>query len=133
MSERGTLTIGEVAAQVGLETSTLRYYERIGILPKPQRISGQRRYTHDILPLLAVIQLAKEANFSLPEIKALLYSDDGTPSQRWRQLVEQKLKEINLVIAREQARKELLEEALESSALHHELDEVTARLGEHQA
>jgi len=130
MSNRNCLTIGEVAELVGVQTSTLRYYERIGILPKPQRASGQRRYSHEILPLLAVIQLAKEARFSLPEIKALLYSEDGTPSQRWRQLVEQKLEEINLVIAREQARKELLEEALDSGALHHELDTLSAMFGE---
>ena len=120
------LTIGEVAALAGVQTSALRYYERIGILPKPRRVSGQRRYSREILPLLAVIQLAKEANCSLPEIRALLYSETDTPSQRWQQLVEQKLVEINAIIAREQARKQLLEEALVSGALHHELDKVTA-------
>ncbi|MEP7291658.1 MAG: MerR family transcriptional regulator [Chloroflexota bacterium] len=126
MSER--LTIGEVAALANLQTSTLRYYERIGILPKPRRVSGQRRYTHEVLPVLAVIQLAKEANFSLTEIKALLYSDNGTPSERWRQLVEQKIEEIKTLIAREQARKELLEEALDSDALHHELNQAALHI-----
>jgi MerR family transcriptional regulator, redox-sensitive transcriptional activator SoxR len=129
MSMPERLTIGEVAALVQLQTSTLRYYERIGILPKPRRVSGQRRYTHEILSLLAVIQLAKEANFSLPEIKVLLYGREGTPSERWRQIIVQKLDEVNTVIAREQARKVLLEEALESDALHYELDGVMPLLG----
>lgn len=122
------LTIGEVAAIAGVQASTLRYYESIGILPAPRRRSGQRRYTPEILPVLAVIQLAKEANFSLPEIKTLLYSDEGTPSTRWRQLAEQKLGEVNDLIARAQEMKQLLEEALQSDALHYELDECLTLL-----
>lgn len=117
------LTIGEIARLADVQASTLRYYESIGLLPSPRRVSGQRRYSHDILPVLAIIQLAKEANFSLPEIKAFLYGIDGTPSERWRQLAEQKLHEINAVIARAQGMKQLLEEALHSDALHYELDQ----------
>lgn len=69
------LTIGEVARLAGLQTSTLRYYESIGLLHPPRRISGQRRYTREVLQILAVIRLAKEVNFSLPEIRALLHGD----------------------------------------------------------
>jgi len=123
MSDEG-LTIGEVAALAGIQSSTLRYYESIGILPPPRRVSGQRRYSRDILPVLAVIQLAKDANFSLLEIKALLYGESGTPSQRWRQLAEEKLREINAIIARAQEMKQLLEEALHSDALHYELNQA---------
>src|SRR5688500_18215857 len=103
------LSIGEVAALAGLPASTLRYYERIGLLPKPPRASGQRRYTTDILPPLAVIQLAKDANFSLPEINSLLYGANGTPSQRWRELAEHKLNEVNAILQRAQEMKQLLE------------------------
>lgn len=117
------LTIGEVAALAGLQTSTLRYYESIGILPPPNRISGQRRYSREILSVLAIIQLAKEANFSLPEIKMLLYGEESIPSERWRQLAEHKLGEVNAIIARAEEMKQLLEESLESDALHYELDE----------
>ena len=66
-------TIGEIANLAGVQPSTLRYYESIGILPAPRRVSGQRRYSVEVLQILAVIQLAKEANFTLPEIRALLY------------------------------------------------------------
>ena len=82
------LTIGEVAAMAGLQASTLRYYESIGLLPPAKRVSGQRRYTTNILSVLAVIQMAKEASFSLPEIQALLHSrtDGEVLSQRWQSL-----------------------------------------------
>jgi MerR family redox-sensitive transcriptional activator SoxR len=118
------LTIGEIAVLAGVQASTLRYYESIGILPPPQRKSGQRRYSRDILQILAVIQLAKEANFSLPEIRALLYdySEYSTPSERWKELARQKLREVNEVIARAQEMKQLLEEGLECDSLLYELD-----------
>jgi MerR family redox-sensitive transcriptional activator SoxR len=118
------LTIGEIAELAGVQASTLRYYESIGILPAPQRRSGQRRYSRDILQILAVIQLAKEANFSLPEIRALLYdySEYSTPSERWKELARQKLREVDEVIARAQEMKQLLEEGLECDSLLYELD-----------
>jgi MerR family redox-sensitive transcriptional activator SoxR len=117
-------TIGEIAAFAGVQTSTLRYYESIGILPSPRRVSGQRRYSRDILQILAVIQLAKEANFTLPEIRALLYdySEYRTPSERWKELARRKLHEVNEVIARAQEMKQLLEEGLECDSLLYELD-----------
>lgn len=127
-----SLTIGEMASMIGVQTSTLRYYESIGILPPPRRVSGQRRYSRDILPILAVIQLAKEANFSLLEIKALLYGEGGTPSERWKRLALEKLEEVNAIIARAQEMKQLLEEALHSDALHYELDRCIEQMNEHK-
>ena len=118
------LTIGELAELAGVATSTLRYYESIGILPPPRRTSGQRRYSSDVLQIMAVIQLAKDAHFSLPEIKALLYdySEYSRPSERWKQLAQRKLREVEEMIARSMDLKQLLEEGLESDALLHELD-----------
>lgn len=117
-------TIGEIADLAGVQPSTLRYYESIGILPAPRRVSGQRRYSVDVLQILAVIQLAKEANFTLPEIRALLYdySEYSTPSQRWKELAQRKLREVDEMIARAQEMKQLLEEGLECDSLLYELD-----------
>ena len=114
MKRDDRLTIGEVAQMAGVQTSTLRYYESIGLLPAPQRNNGQRRYTTAVLPLLAVIQLAKEANFSLPEIQNLLHnqSESGTVSQRWRELAARKIEELDVVIARAQDMRAMLEEAV---------------------
>ena len=120
------LTIGEVAVTAGVQPSTLRYYESIGLLPAAKRVSGQRRYTTAILPVLAVIQMAKEASFSLPEIQTLLHSqtDGEILSQRWQTLAEAKIRELDVVISRAQEMKALLEEALSSHALQFELDQV---------
>ena len=43
----GKLTISEVARQAGIRASAIRYYESVGLLPPPQRVSGQRRYHED--------------------------------------------------------------------------------------
>jgi MerR family transcriptional regulator, redox-sensitive transcriptional activator SoxR len=55
------MTIGEVARTAGLQTSAIRYYEKIGLLPKTQRIGGQRRYEPGVLNYLEVIDVAKRA------------------------------------------------------------------------
>ena len=54
------LTISEVARQVGLQASAIRYYERIGLLPRAPRMSGQRRYDTTALYRLAIIQRARQ-------------------------------------------------------------------------
>ena len=55
------MTIGQVAARAGLNTSHIRYYEAIGVLPAPERISGQRRYGVEVLHRLAIIDVAQRA------------------------------------------------------------------------
>jgi MerR family transcriptional regulator, redox-sensitive transcriptional activator SoxR len=73
------LTISEVARQVGLKPSAIRYYEELGILPSPERISGQRRYDRTVLYRLAIVQRARQAGFALDEIRALFFGfQDGT-------------------------------------------------------
>lgn len=66
-------SISEVATQVGLRPSAIRYYERIGILPPAQRVSGQRRYDNTVLHRLAVIQRARQTGFTLGEVKELFF------------------------------------------------------------
>ncbi len=65
------LTIGEVARRAGVRTSALRYYEEVGVLPPPERKSGQRRYDETVLARLAVVRLAQELGFTVAEIRAL--------------------------------------------------------------
>ena len=91
------LTISEVARQVGLQPSAIRYYERIGLLPPAQRISGQRRYDSMVLARLAVVQRARQLGFSLEEIRQLFFSfpRDAQASERWRKLSEAKLAELD--------------------------------------
>ena len=58
------MTIGELAAESGLPASTIRSWERIGVLPKPPRVSGQRRYTGNAVQRLAVLRLAQASIFA---------------------------------------------------------------------
>ena len=100
-----TLTIGEVARQVGLNTSAIRYYESLGVLPEPKRVSGQRRYDATTIRRLQVIDVAKRAGFSLDEARVLLAADDGDGSahEQLRDLAQRKLPEVDAVIQRAQA------------------------------
>src|ERR687889_574877 len=65
------LTIGELAQRAGLATSAIRYYERVGMLPPAERVSGQRRYGEDAVARLAFIAAAQNAGFTLREIREL--------------------------------------------------------------
>jgi MerR family redox-sensitive transcriptional activator SoxR len=93
------LTISEVARHVGLRSSAIRYYERMGILPPANRISGQRRYDRTVLYRLAVVQRARQAGFTLDEIRALFFGfKDGTRAEaRWRKLADRKLEELRAI------------------------------------
>jgi MerR family redox-sensitive transcriptional activator SoxR len=90
------LTISEVARQVGLQPSAIRYYEQIGLLPPAQRMSGLRRYDSLVLYRLAVIQQARQLGFTLDEIRQLFIGfRDGAPaSERWQKLSQRKLAEL---------------------------------------
>jgi MerR family redox-sensitive transcriptional activator SoxR len=91
------LTISEVARQVGLQPSAIRYYEQIGILLPAQRISGQRRYDTSVLYRLAIIQRARQTGFTLAEIQHLFFGFGNVTraSERWQRLSKRKLAEFD--------------------------------------
>jgi MerR family transcriptional regulator, redox-sensitive transcriptional activator SoxR len=117
------LTIGEVARQAGLRSSAIRYYEDIGVLPRPERTHGHRRYTGRVFQQLAFIQLAQQAGFSIAEIQTLVSGFDETAplGVRWRTLAEQKLAELDVLITRAHGMKQVLEEGIRCQCLN--LDE----------
>ncbi len=108
------LNIGELARQVGIQTSAIRYYEEIGLLPPAPRIGGWRCYESSLVDRLQVIHTAREMGFSIEEIRTLLdgFPQATVPSERWRNLAEDKLPKIAEIIARASALKELLEAGL---------------------
>lgn len=119
-----TLTIGEVAQRAGLRTSAIRYYEEIGVLPEPERVyGGHRRYSARVFQQLAFIQLAQQAGFSMAEIQTLVsgFDEDAPLGVRWRSLAEQKLAELEELIARAQGMKRILENGIRCQCLN--LDE----------
>ena len=91
------LTISEAARQVGLKASAIRYYERIGLLPRAPRMSGQRRYDTTALYRLAIIRRARQLGFTLSEIRHLFFGfrDITHASERWRTLSQRKLAELD--------------------------------------
>jgi MerR family transcriptional regulator, redox-sensitive transcriptional activator SoxR len=94
------LSIGEVARQAGLRPSAIRYYEKIGLLPKPPRAGGRRRYDPAILDRLAMVRFAKQVGFRVPEIKILLGGSVGRPPpERWRALAHAKISDVDRLIA----------------------------------
>jgi DNA-binding transcriptional MerR regulator len=107
----GLLTIGELARRAGVTASALRYYEELGLLPPPARISGQRRYPESAARLVAAILLFSDAGFTLAEQKALLATGASAPGSR-RQLMLSKLAELDEQIARAQAAREAISHGL---------------------
>jgi MerR family transcriptional regulator, redox-sensitive transcriptional activator SoxR len=109
-----TLTVGQVAAEVGINASAVRYYERVGVLPVPERVSGQRRYAPEMVDRLRTIQAAQQAGFSLEEITQLLQgAEDGHAAEQLRALAERKLPDVEALIERAEAMKQWLELARE--------------------
>jgi len=104
------MTISEVARQIGIHASTIRYYERIGILQPAMRMSGQRRYDNSVLYRLALVERAQRSGFTLDEIRQLFFGfRDGTPiSERWRKLSKKKLSELDAMIEQMESMKALL-------------------------
>jgi MerR family transcriptional regulator, redox-sensitive transcriptional activator SoxR len=99
-----TLSIGEVASKAGVNVSAIRFYERQGLLPEPERAGGQRRYTDAVVQRLGIIDAAKQAGFSLDEVGVLLASTDrGAPAHEQLQaLATRKLPEVDALIERAQ-------------------------------
>jgi DNA-binding transcriptional MerR regulator len=91
------LTITVIARRAGMSPSTLRYYEKIGILPAAQRVGGRRRYAPSVLKQLKFINYTKQAGFSLRQILTLQeeISRGKAPPGLWRDLAVEKAVELD--------------------------------------
>lgn len=70
----GHFVIGELAGRTGTSPETIRYYERVGVLPPPVRRGGgrYRRYGADDVERLIFVRRARELGFTLGEVRELL-------------------------------------------------------------
>ncbi len=91
-----------------MRTSRIRYYEAHGVLPAPERVSGMRRYTPDVLRRLAIIDFAQRVGFTLAEIRQLLGPDTRPAHDRIRTLAIDKLPQIDDLIKRAMTIRKLL-------------------------
>lgn len=113
------LTIGEMARATHTKIETIRYYERVGLLPAPARTRGNyRSYSQQQLGRLSFIRRARRLGFSLPQIRALL----GLSDQRRRSC------DAVDVIAREHLA-EVDRKIADLSDLRRELNSIISRCG----
>lgn len=130
MDHSGLLSITQVAAATGLQTSALRYYEKAGLIASESRIGGRRHYAASVLQRLAVIALLQEVGFTISEMAELFQRRGRRP--RWRSLAVTKLGEIEAHLERVTVAKELLQRALECGCSGLETcDLVNRRRGPH--
>lgn len=96
------MRIGEVARQTGVAASTLRYYEKAGLIPRPSRAGRQRHYDHQVLGRIRIIALARDAGFSVGETRTFLngFPNGTTPALRWREMSRRKIAELDDLMAR---------------------------------
>jgi len=108
------MTIGELASKTGVPASTIRYWERIRVLPVPARVSGQRRYPDDSIHRLAVARLAQACGFRLEEMRHLLqgFLSGAKPPRRWQELAHKKRLEIDDRIAQLKAMRRVVDRVL---------------------
>src|SRR3954470_12128824 len=96
------MRVGEIAERAGVNVETLRYYERRGLLPEPDRTpSGHRRYDEETVRFLRAIKEAQALGFTLAEIDEHLRSSRGSrsPSEALRARTAAKIDEIDARIA----------------------------------
>lgn len=128
------MTISQVAKRVGLRTSTLRYYEQIGLLEPTERVSGQRRYAEAVFYRLSIVQRAQQAGFTLDEIRELFsgFAKETSAPERWNQLSRRKLQELAVQMSKIQFMQGLLHDMMANcrcdtletcgKALFHQID-----------
>ena len=96
------MRVGEVAERAGVNVETLRYYERRGLLPEPDRTpSGHRRYDDETVRFLGAIKEAQAVGFTLAEIAEYLRAArrSAAPSEALRVRMAAKIDQIDGRIA----------------------------------
>ena len=94
------LTIGRLAAEAGVNVETIRYYQRRGLMPEPDKpMNGQRRYAVNAVRRVRFIKRAQVLGFTLEEICGLLELDEAHACAETRELAVHKLEVIESKLA----------------------------------
>lgn len=95
MDRKDGITIGALADLAGVNVETIRFYQRKGLMPEPEKPYGSiRRYGDAELARVRFIKAAQRLGFSLEEVADLLRLEDGTRCGEARQLAEHKLADV---------------------------------------
>ncbi len=112
--ENSPLQIGNVAARSGVSVDTVRYYERLELLPQASRTSGGYRvFSPKAIEQIRFIKQAQELGFSLDEIKGLLTSGGAEECEQVRDLLQGKLSEMDEQIKKMKAFRRILAKHLD--------------------
>lgn len=112
-----SLTIGSLAEAAMVNLETIRFYQRKGLMPEPQRAQGSiRRYAGSDLARVRFIKSAQRLGFSLDEIAELLKLDDGTHCREARKLAELKLVNVREKLADLQRIESVLDQLVDRCA-----------------
>ena len=103
------LTIGEMAKHAHVPTSTIRFYERRGLLEPDTRQSGRRRYRTETLRLLVFIGMLQDAGLALDDIDGIL---NAATVAEWKAIAGNRLEILDERITKLQHARELLALAL---------------------
>ena len=102
MDGSGRMAIGRLAKDTGIKVETIRYYERVGLLPAPGRsLGGYRLYGTNHLKRLTFVRRARTLGFSIGEVRTLLRLADERkrPCAEVRVVAEAHLKDVRAKIA----------------------------------
>ncbi len=99
-ADRESMTIGTLARAAGVNVETVRFYQRKGLMPEPDRPQGGiRHYGAAELGRVRFIKSAQRLGFSLDEVADLLSLDDGTQCEQARERGRKKLDDVRARIA----------------------------------
>ncbi|MEU6250293.1 MerR family transcriptional regulator [Glycomyces sp. NPDC047010] len=127
MKSSADLSIGELADRFGLAAHVLRHWESEGLLAPDRDALGQRRYRPGHLTQVALIVMAKDAGFTLRQLRELLATDN--PMDR-PELLREHVRALERRIARAQAAKDLIEHALSCPRDFHECEHAQQRIAD---
>jgi len=108
------MRIGEIARRAGLRPSAIRFFEKAGILPSALRKSGQRSFSAETEFYLGLIGVARQAGFSIAEIRTLFqgFREGTSASARWQRLARRKHRELGLMAGKLKSMQALLKKAM---------------------
>jgi DNA-binding transcriptional MerR regulator len=112
------MTIGQLSAETGVPTSTIRFWERKGLLAPDHRRSGQRRYTAAAVRSVVMLRLLQEVGLTLADIRRFREERAVTP-RSWHGLVAEKLTDVERQIAALEHARDLL--SIASTCRHDDL------------
>lgn len=113
--EEKLLRSGELARLAGVSTDLLRHYERIGIVPRPERASnGYRQYPAKALDRVQAVRRSLSLGFSLSELARIFAIRDhgGAPCRKVRNLAAEKLQQVERSLLELKALRRQLRETL---------------------